>query len=340
MTKRGSRKARKKGWRRRLALVVLLGVGLAAGFGWRAWRREARLADLERTRDALRAELASLRARDAITGSAPEGALLVGVPERAGAEILRHLVSGFLRQVEVEVRDLRVRKSGAVRVKPLIGRMTAGTYALDLRIQEVEGVLEPGVPKVRYEGGRVGVELPVRVARGEGRATLRFRWDSRGVAGAVCGDFAARIPVRGTVAPRTYPVRGVLEMTLAGDAIVATPSFPDLEVRLKIEPARESWEALDRVLGQRGFQCRAALRAADVPGLVRRLLDQGLKVKVPPRILRPLRFPAGLQREVTLGETTHELRVAPRQLLVSPRVVWYAADVSPREGRRAARAGR
>ena len=129
-------------------------------------------------------------------------------------------------------------------------------------------------------------------------------------------------------------------MELTGDSLVATPSFPDLEVNLKIEPARESWEALDRVLRERGFPCRAALRAADVPGLVRRLLDQGLKVKVPPKVLRPLRFPSGLQREVTLGETTYELRVAPRQLLVSPRVVWYAADVSPRGGRRAARAGR
>jgi hypothetical protein len=315
-------------------------VGLAAGYGWHAWRREARLSALEGTRDALRAELASLRAQDGVTGSAPEGGLLVGVPERAGAEILRHLIAGFLKQVEVELRDLRFRKSGPIRVKPLIGRMTAGTYALDLHIHEVEGVLEPGVPKVRYGGGRVGVELPVRIARGEGRATLRFRWDSKGVAGAVCGDFAARVPVKGTLAPRTYPVRGDLDLTLAGDAIVATPSFPDLEVSLKIDPARESWDALDSVLSQRGFACRAALRAADVPGHLRRLLDQGLKLKVPPRLLRPLRIPAGPQREVTLGETTHELRVAPRELLVSPRVVWYAADVSPRGGRRKARADR
>jgi hypothetical protein len=340
MTKRESRKARKKKWRRRLALVGLLAVSLAAGFGWRAWRREARLAALERTRDALRAELASLRARDAVTGAAPEGALLVGVPEQAGAEIVRHLTAGFLKRVEVELRDLRVRRSGPVRVKPLVGRMTAGVYALDLRIHEVTGVLEPGVPRMRYEEGQVGLDLPVRIARGEGRATLRFRWDSKGVTGALCGDFEARIPVRGIVVPRTYPVRGRIAMELAGESFVATPSFPDLEVNLKIEPARESWEALDRVLRKRGFQCRAALRAADVPGLVRRLLDQGLKVKVPQRILRPRQFPAGLEREVTLGETTHELRVAPRQLLVSPRVVWYAADVSPRGGRPAARAGR
>ena len=194
MTKRGSRKTRKKRWRRRLALVVVLAVGLAAGFEWRAWRREGRLAALERTRDALRAELASLRARDAVTGAAPEGALLVGVPERAGAEIVRHLAAGFLKHVEVELRDLRVRRSGPVRVKPLVGRMTAGVYALDLRIHEVTGVLEPGVPRMRYEGGQVGLDLPLRIARGEGRATLRFRWDSKGVAGAVCGDFAARIP--------------------------------------------------------------------------------------------------------------------------------------------------
>jgi hypothetical protein len=260
------------------------------------------------------------------------------VPERAGAEILRHLIGGFLKQVEVELRDLRFRKSGPIRVKPLIGRMRAGTYALDLHIHEVEGVLEAGAPKVRYGAGRVGVELPVRIARGEGRATLRFRWDSKGVAGAVCGDSPSASPY-GHGRPRTYPVRGVSPWTSTGVAR-ATPSFPDLEINLKIEPAPESWEALDRVLRQRGFQCRAALAKADVPRLVRRLLDRGFEVKVPLGILRPLRFPAGLQREVTLGGATHELRVTPRQLLVAPRVVWYAADVSPRGGRRTARAGR
>jgi hypothetical protein len=166
---------------------------------------------------------------------------------------------------------------------------------------------------VRYEGGQVGLDLPVQIARGEGRATLRFRWDSKGVVGAVCGDFAVRIPVRGTVVPRTYPVRGRFAMDIDGESLVATPSFPDLEINLKIEPAHESWETLDRVLRQRGFQCRAALAKADVPRLVRRLLDRGFEVKVPLRILRPLRFPAGLQREVTLGGTTHELR-HPRQL--------------------------
>ena len=317
----------KKKRRRRFALFALLAVGTGIALAWRAFERESRLASLTETRRVLREELASLAARDPVVGSAPEGSVLVGVPERAGAELLRHLTTGFLRQVEVNLRNLSVRKSGPLRVKLPFGRMTAGTYALDLRIHEVRGVLEPGAPKVSFVGGRVGVELPVRVARGEGHATLSFRWNSKGVAGALCGDFRARIPVRGTVVPHTYPVKGSFGLEMSAETLVAVPSFPDLKVNLKIEPARETWEALDRVLRERSFQCRAAIKKADVPGLVRRLLDKGFNVRVPPKLFRPLRLPALLQTELALGGTTYAVRVTPREVKVAPRVVWYAADL-------------
>jgi hypothetical protein len=318
---------RKKKWRRRLALFTLLAAGAGAAYAWRAWQRESRLAGLRETRRALREELASLRGRDPVVGSAPAGSVIVGVPEGVAASLLRDLTAGFLRQVDVDLRNLTVRKSGPVRVKLLFGRMTAGTYALDLRIHEIHGVLEPGAPKVSYVGGRVGIEVPVRVARGEGRGTLRFRWNSKGVANAVCGDFRARIPVAGTVVPRTYPVKGTFGLEMSAGTLVASPSFPDLKVNLKIEPARESWEALDRVLGQRGFQCRAALKKADVPAFVGRLLDKGFNVKVPQKIFRPLRLPASLETELALGGATYAVKITPRGLKVAPHVVWYAADL-------------
>lgn len=322
MTRRGARK-----WRRRFAIFALLVAGTGAALAWRAWQRESRLAGLRETRRVLREELASLRPRDPVVGSAPEGSVLVGVPESAGADLLSHLTTGPFRQVDLALRNLSVRKSGSVRVKLLFGRMTAGTYALDLRIHEVHGVLEPGAPKLGYAGGKIGIELPVRVARGEGRGTLRFRWNSKGVANAVCGDFRARIPVAGSVVPRTYPVKGSFGLELGAGTLVAAPSFPDLKLNLKIEPARATWEALDRVLSQRGFQCRAALKKADVPALVRRLLDKGFNVKVPQKIFRPLRLPAGLKTDLALGGATYAVRITPRELKLARHVLWYAADL-------------
>jgi hypothetical protein len=74
-------------------------------------------------------------------------------------------------------------------------------------------------------------------------------------------------------------VSGSFALELADGALVATPSFPDLAVNLRLEPSPETWKALDRVLGQRSLQCRAALKLVDVPALVRRLLDRGLNVR-------------------------------------------------------------
>jgi hypothetical protein len=322
------RKPRKGRWRRRLTLLALAAAGAGAFLGWRAWQRESRLAALREERRVLTEQLAALAVRDPVASTAPAGDVLVGVSERAGASLLGHLTTGLLQRVQLTLRNLTVRKSGSVRVKLLLGRVTAGSYALDLRIREIHGVLEPGSPKLSYAGGRVGVELPVRAAQGEGRGTLSFRWNSKGLTNAICGDFHARIPVHGTVVPRTYPVTGSFGLELSEGALVATPSFPDLKVNLRIEPAPETWNAFDRVLGERGFQCRAALNKADVRGLVRRLLDKGFDVKVPQKIFRPLRAPAGLDRDLELEGTTYHLRVTPRELKVAPHMLWYAADLA------------
>ena len=259
--------------------------------------------------------------------SAPDADVLIGVPAGVATDLLGRVTARLVRQLEIELRDIDVRKAGFVHLKTLLGRTTPGAYRVDVRIHEVTGVLEPGPPTLDLRGERVGVALPVRVARGQGRATLRFRWDSRGIAGAACGDFRARIPVTGRVVPRTYPVSGSFTLELVDGALVATPSFPDLAVNLRLEPSPETWKALDRVLGQRSLQCRAALKLVDVPALVRRLLDRGLNVKVPPAIFPPFRLPAGLRREVRLDGRTHLVQMTPRQLSLTPSIVWLSADV-------------
>jgi hypothetical protein len=167
----------------------------------------------------------------------------------------------------------------------------------------------------------------VHLSRGEVRADLRLRWDSRGIAGAVCPDFEARLAVTGGVVPRAYTLTGRLEGGVDEAKLTAIPSFPDLQVNLQIEPSRESWKALDRLLDRRGLRCRAALKLVDVPGQIRRALAAGFDVRIPPTIVKPLTFPAGLQRELTREGRHTRLRVLPRQLVVTPKLVWYSADV-------------
>jgi hypothetical protein len=230
----------------------------------------------------------------------------------------------------VELRDLRLLKAGEARVGTPFGRRTAGAYALDVHVHEVRARLEPGPPEARFAGKRIDVALPVRLTRGEGRATLRLRWDSKGMAGAVCGDFQARIAVEGTLVPRTYPVKGSFGLDLEGGRLTAVPSFPDLELRLEVEPRPATWRAFGRVLRQRSWRCRAALGMVDVPGQVRRLLHKGLRVKIPPRVFKPLPLPAAASPQVTLEGRTYRLDVTPRAISIGPRVVWYSAAVRAR----------
>lgn len=328
LTRAASRKRRLR--RRLLALLVL---GAAAAGGMRLWlevrarQKQERIASLERTRDGLRERLAALSANDPVVTSAPDADVLIGVPEGVATDLLGRVTTSLVRQVVVELRDLDVHKAGLVRLKTLLGRTTPGAYDLNVRIREVTGVLEPGPPKVDLRGGRLAVALPVRVARGQARATLRFRWDSRGISGAACGDFRARIPMTGRVVPRTYPVSGSFALALVDGTLEALPSFPDLAVNLQVEPSPETWKALDRVLGQRSLQCRAALKLFDVKALVQRMLDRGFTVPIPPTIFKPLRLPASLRKDVRLGARTHHLQMTPRELSLAPGLVWLSADL-------------
>jgi hypothetical protein len=323
--------ARRRRWRRFLLFVLF--VAAAAG-GTRVWlevrarRKAERIASLEKARDALRARLLALSARDPVVASAPDADVAVGVPAGVATQLLGRITTRLVRQVDVELKDIDVHKAGSVRLKTFLGRTTAGAYRVDVRIHEIGGTLEPGPPMLDFRAEQVGIALPVRVARGQGRATLRFRWDSHGIAGAACGDFRTRIPVAGRVVPRTYPLRGTIALALVDGTIVATPSFPDLKVNLQVEPSPETWKAVDRVLARRGLQCRAALKLVDVPALLRRLLDRGFNVKVPPNVVPPFRLPAGLRREVGLGGRARVVRMAPRQISLAPGLAWLAADVA------------
>ncbi len=319
-----------------MRLLVLLVLVVSAAGGSLVWlqvresRRAGRIASLQKTRDELRARLRALSAKDPVVASAPDAEVLLGVPEGVATEMLGRITTRLVHQLEVVLRDKKVRKAGDVHTKSFL--KTPGHYRVDVHIHEATGVLEPGTPKLDFRGDRVGIALPVKLARGEGRATLRFAWDSRGIAGLACGDFRARIPVTGRVVPRTYPVSGTFALELVDGTLVATPSFPDLKVNLRVEPSPETWKEVDRVLSQRSLQCRAALKLVDVPALLRRVLDRGFNVRVPPRIVPPLRLPAGLRREVTIGGKRHVVLAAPRELAVTPKVVWLGADVKGEPG--------
>lgn len=311
-------------------LALFFAVFAVAGgtFVWLALResgRAGRIASLEKARDDLRGRLLALAGKDRVLASAPDSEVLVGVPEGVATEMLGRITSRLVHQVQVVLRDLEVHKAGELHTQGFV--KSPGRYRVDLRIHEVTGLVELGTPRVDLRSDGVGIGLSVKLVRGAGRATLRFAWQSHGIAGLACGDFRAQIPVTGRVVPRTYPVRGAFALELVDGALVATPSFPDLEVNLQVEPSPETWKEVGRVLSERSLQCRAALKLVDVLALLRRRLERGFDVKVPTGAFKPLRLPAALRREVTVAGRTHVVLTTPRALALTPKVVWLGADV-------------
>jgi hypothetical protein len=322
MTRRGGRRLSFT-----LLLLAVLGGLISGGIWWREHGRRTRIAGLQVTRDALLRRLAELRAKDAVIAALPRGNVAVGVSQAAGGELAGRFATEILGQVTLELRDLRARKEGRVGGKVLFARVSPGTYSLDVQIHELRAVLGAHKPELRFLGRRVEVVQPVRIVRGEGRATLNFRWDTRGISNAFCGDLSARIPVAGTVVPRSFAAKGNVELRLEGGAVAVMPSFPDVEVNLQVEPSSDTWAAVDRFLQGQGLRCRTALKVADVPARLREVMGRGFKVKVPGSVVRPFVVSAGLRRDVTLRGEAVALDVAARELTTAPGFIWYGADV-------------
>ena len=214
-----------------------------------------------------------------------------------------------------------------MRVKTFFGKLQPGDYGLDIRLHEVRGRLGAEEPEIRYEDDRALVKIPAAIREGEGRGTLRFEWHSKGLAGLACGDIDVTQKVSGRVVPHTYVVEGAIQLALEDDVVTAVPEFPNLEIRLYIEPSKASWVAVNELLDSQGFRCRTVLKLVDVPKAVKGLLDKGLKVKIPSRIFKPVRLPAGFHDSVTFGGTSFALTVEPRGLEAVGDILWYSADL-------------
>jgi hypothetical protein len=286
---------------------------------------------LRRDHATLRARVERGLRRGGSVADAPESTVLVGVPARVAERVGAEVVTGFLREVTLSLHDLKVRKEDEVRAT-ILGRRTLGRFTLALAIAEDRARLRPGKPRLSFARDLVKVALPVTIAEGSGRGRLRFQWDGRGMAGAVCGDLDTTLQVAGTVVPGTHTLEGAFHLSTEGATIVARPEFGEIKVRVPIEPSNETWNAVDALVGQRGAVCRTALKAADLQEKLRSALARGVAVTIPRNALaREMRFPAAIERPLDLPQRSMHLDVRPSGVVVSPARLWYGAIVEVRK---------
>jgi hypothetical protein len=296
----------------------------------------ARLEALTRQRDQLQEKWREvvIASGERSLAEAPPADLMIGLPTSVTRSIVEQVATGVFGQTILTLEDLRVGKSGDVKARMLLSRRTIGAYVLEVNIRRVQGLLKAGAPELAFGEDKVDVALPVSLVGGEGNAEVRFRWDSKGVAGVVCGDLDVTRAISGSVVPEDYTLAGSFTIAAEGESIVLTPRFPDLRVRVAVAPSEQAWGVVDAVIRDLPRSCEIALDAVDLKERLAALLARGFDVRIPQKIFKPITLPAGVRKSFRMRGAEIALHVQPTAVRVADDRLWYGADVSVQPVRR------
>ncbi len=291
----------------------------------------AQIQALQKERDSLRERMNELMVKDPRIPGMPDSPVRVGVPTTLARDLIQRVVAGFVDQVTLELKNLKVKKHG--QVKKVV---TLGEYDLNVLITRVSGRLKTGKPEVTFGGNKVTLALPVTIASGSGKATIHFKWDGKSVAGATCGDLEVTREVTGGVRPDTYPLSGGLSLTATAKEILAQPRFPLIKVNLKVSPSAESWQAVDKILAGKEGVCGYVVDKVNVRGILERLVNKGFNVRLPTEKIKPMAVPVGIEPTMQVRGKPVALGIKLGRLAITEQMIWLGADVSVTTGAEAA----
>src|SRR5262245_24176272 len=221
----------------------------------------------------------------------------------------------------------------------IFAKRKVGEFVLDAHILEARALVRPGKPTLTFQQRRIGIALPFDLADGGGKVELGFAWDSKGLAAnMVCGDLDIKKVVTGTVVPQHYTVQGSFAIAVQGASLKLTPDFPELAVRIFAQPTEQAWAVVEEVKADQRAGCRKALDKIDIKKILGNVLGKGFNIKIPPKVLRPVNLPAGLQQSLSVQGVKLKLGVQTTDLVVSEDRLWYGANVTAEVGEKPAAA--
>lgn len=284
---------------------------------------EADIAVLRTERDRLRPHVVGALNLDPRFSGMPDRQLRVGIPTSLARTLITTLIAAIPEHVTLQLSGLRVRRQGEIR------RVVAlGDYDLNVRITRVSARLATGEPDLRFGGNRLSLALPVRVASGDGSATIDFNWDGRNLGGAVCGDMLLKEAVSGTVTPATYKLSGSLHLSTTDEAILITPRFPTLRISVHVSPTKASWDLVQKILDSKSGICGFVLDRVNIRGALEELLAKGFAVRLPTERLRPFTLPIGIASTLDIRDTPVHFGGTAGSLTITEEMIWVGANVS------------
>lgn len=325
----------------RIARTVVLSVAALGAWGVALYRwnfpplppapTAAELQALSGQRDLLRLRFQEVFQAKGDQGfaEAPDAGVQIGIPTSFTRTIVEELVTGMLGDVTLTLRNIKAHHEGEVKVKGVFKKRTIGRYELQVNLSEIVGHLKPDKPVLTFGGNRITIVLPVSVPEARANGTLHFKWDGKGFAGAVCGDMEVTQTVAGTVVPTSYVVRGRFDLAQREGALVVDPEFGQVKINVRARPSDETWAAIDKILDEKSGACGFALDKVDVKKILAHIVEgKGFNIKLPEKLFRPIRLPAGVQQSLEIQGVRLDVQVKGSALSVSPNRFWYGADIN------------
>jgi hypothetical protein len=290
-----------------------------------AWREE---------RDQLRNRLAQATAGDPVVREAlaRQGSVGLALRPRAAEEILLEASRLYLDRVVLDLAlEKRVSEEGTLRVGTFFGKMKAGEWTVEATVHRVKGVLRAERPILRPRSpDAVTFDVPVVLQAGQGDATIRFEWDAKSVANVICRDFEMEGRLAGRALADAYRLKGAFALRAGPDSLTAIPEMSPTPFRIRVDLTAESWRDVEKAIALQDklLRCGLALDPDSVRVRLKDLLSRGFAVKLPRSLLRPVSFPAGVVRTVTIGGQTRKVAVATSDFELTPEALWYSAAVA------------
>jgi hypothetical protein len=285
---------------------------------------QAELQQLQTEQDSLRQYVQMLVKKDPRIQDLPKGEVVIAIPTVFLKSVIEHLFSDVVSNVTLSLSGIKAHV--AKKIKKVI---TIGEFVLDIEITQVTGKLKPGQPAIKFGGNQVTMSLPVDLAEGEGEALIHFVWNGKNVADMTCGDMDITQKVSGSVIPSSYDVSGTLAFAIQGNKVVATPTFPETKLNIRVNPSQESWDAINAILEEKSGVCGWVLEKVDVPNLLKNLVEnKGFNVKLPLSKIKPFAFPAGVSDSVKVGGKILSFATQTNTIRIDPDAIWYSASVA------------
>jgi len=142
--------------------------------------------------------------------------------------------------------------------------------------------------------------------------------------------------VWGGVRPDTYPLSGGLVLKATAEEILAEPRFPLIKVNLKVDPSRESWDSVQKILDEKEGVCGYVLDKVDVRAILERLVNKGFNVRLPTEKIKPMAVPVGIEPTMEVRGQPVALGIKLGRLAITEQMIWLGANVSVATGAEAA----